>query len=234
MVWSNIWAAIKRVCQQEKRESVIVSAFENYLSSISPLRGSLGRSEQFLSPPFPPTRSTRRELLALKKRVSSSWERFLSSNGHLKLPFCNCLNHGQMCGMINDRRMHSYMCSTASYFYDSISEMHDVWCNDDRKWRFFVWGMIFKVSRCKLCILEPAAGLTRRRFCFRGDTLVKEHVLNQRKKNGNLFKLFHLTSACSEKSDMKCFNGTGTWLKFKPNPSWAWNWNMKMSERDVR
>lgn len=52
------------------------------------------------------------------------------------------------------------------------------------------------------------------------------------KKHKSVYKLFHLTSACSEKSDMKCFNGTGTWLKFKPNPSWAWNWNMKMSERD--
>lgn len=132
--WSNIWEAIKRVCQREKSESLIVSAFENYSS----LRGSLGRSERFLSPPFSTHAIDAKRTTRNKKRVSSPWERFLSSNGHLKLPFCNCSNHGQMCGMINDRRMHSYMCCTASpasSFYDSISEMHDVWCDDDRKWR---------------------------------------------------------------------------------------------------
>lgn len=55
----------KSLPAREKSESFTVSAFENYLSSIASLR-SLGRFEQFLSPPFPPTRSTRSELPAIK------------------------------------------------------------------------------------------------------------------------------------------------------------------------
>lgn len=38
---------------------------------------------------------------------------------------------------------------------------------------------------------------------------------------------------CSKRRHQKCFNGSGTWLKFKWNLSWARNWNWIMKASDV-